>query len=129
MLKNSKAFSGFSVKDLQEARSFYSEKLGIEVESVPGMEDYIIRLKTPGCNFMIYAKENHQPATFTVLNFPVDDIEKAVDGLTAKGVKFEHYTEEPLKTNEKGISHSEDMSIAWFTDPSGNIHSLIQDKK
>lgn len=78
MLKNSKAFSGFSVNNLQEARHFYKEILGIEVDAVPEMADYLLTLKTGGGNLMIYLKENHQPATFTLLNFPVDDIDKTV---------------------------------------------------
>src|SRR6185312_8385965 len=100
MLKHSKAFSGFSVNDLQKAKEFYSEVLGLEVTDNPMG---LIELHIEGNNkIIIYPKPNHEPATFTILNFPVDSIDKAVDELTAKGIKFEQYKE--LRTDDKGIS-------------------------
>lgn len=126
MFKNSKAFSSFSVNDLQKAKKFYGEILGIEVKDNPMG---IIELHIESSNaIMVYPKPNHEAATFTVLNFPVPDIEKAVDDLTAKGVVFEQYEGE-IKTNEKGISSNpQGPKIAWFKDPAGNIFSVIQER-
>jgi catechol 2,3-dioxygenase-like lactoylglutathione lyase family enzyme len=127
MFKDSKAFSGFSVDDLGKAKEFYSDTLGLEVSEKAGM-GLQLRLGT-GADVFVYPKPNHQPATFTVLNFPVDNIDKAVDELTAKGVTFEHY-EGQLQTDEKGICRSDSPekgpSIAWFTDPAGNILAVLQ---
>ncbi|HET7361820.1 MAG TPA: VOC family protein, partial [Salinimicrobium sp.] len=102
MLQTSKAFSSFSVDDSKKAREFYDKKLGVRTTSVKGMEDYgLFEIHIPGGNsVMVYPKENHQPATFTILNFPVDDIDQAVDELTEKGVDFEHYDDEMIKTDE-----------------------------
>ncbi len=127
MLKQSKAFSGFSVNDLGKARQFYGETLGLDVkESEMGM----LELHTPGNNgIIVYPKENHEAASFTVLNFPVSDIEAVVDDLSAKGVVFEQYGE-PIKTDKKGICRNEyGPLIAWFKDPAGNILSVLQDRK
>lgn len=123
MFKNTKAFSGFSVNDLQKAKEFYGKTLGIEVKDNPMG---LIELQIAGSNnILIYPKPNHEPATYTILNFPVDDIDKAVDELTAKGVVFEQYSE--LKTDEKGISRNPNgPKIAWFKDPAGNILSVLQ---
>ncbi len=126
MLKDSKAFSGFSVNDLQKAKEFYRNTLGLEVKEMPeGLELHIT-----GNRIFIYPKPNHIPATFTILNFPVDDIDKAVDELTKKGVAFEHY--EGMHQDEKGIARGLSVqrgpSIAWFTDPAGNILSILQEK-
>jgi predicted enzyme related to lactoylglutathione lyase len=125
MLKDSKSFSGFSVKDVDEAKRFYNELLGLTIgQEMMGM--FEIKLGGGG-TVMVYPKDNHEPATFTVLNFPVDDIDKAVDELTSKGVKFDRY--EGFEQDEKGIAHSNDPqkgpSIAWFKDPSGNILSVL----
>jgi catechol-2,3-dioxygenase len=124
MLAQSKAFSGFSVNDIQKAKEFYAQVLGLEVlENNMG----ILELKIPGSNnIIIYPKENHEPATFTVLNFPVNHIEDTVEGLIKLGVKFEHYNEESFKTDEDGISRGEGPKIAWFKDPAGNILSVLQ---
>lgn len=123
MLSQSKAFSGFSVDDIQKAKKFYEEVLGLRTESPMGM----LTLKTNGNNdILIYPKPNHQPATFTVLNFPVEDINKAVDDLMAKGVVFEQYHYGQIETDGKGIAHGE-PKIAWFKDPAGNILSIIQE--
>jgi predicted enzyme related to lactoylglutathione lyase len=129
MLGYSKAFSSFSVDDAEKAKEFYSKTLGLEVTEVPEM-DRILRLNFSGSSsLMIYQKSNHVPATFTVLNFSVDDIEKAVDDLTKKGVVFEKYNDPQIKTNEKGIvSGSGGPKIAWFKDPAGNILSVLEER-
>src|SRR5712692_8667469 len=122
MFKNTKAISGFSVNDLAAAKKFYGQTLGLEVdESGPGL-----MLKIAGGNgVLIYPKDDHTAATYTILNFPVDDIDQAVDELTGKGVKFEHYgklTDE--KGIARGISANRGPDIAWFKDPAGNILSV-----
>jgi catechol 2,3-dioxygenase-like lactoylglutathione lyase family enzyme len=128
MFKDSKAFSGFSVDDIEKAAKFYGETLGLEITRQE-MGVMLLSLKIPGNNnnILIYPKPNHQPATYTVLNFPVDNVEKAVDELTAKGVQFEHYDYEQLKTDAKGISRGNGGPIvAWFKDPAGNILSVLE---
>jgi catechol 2,3-dioxygenase-like lactoylglutathione lyase family enzyme len=124
MLKASEAFSGFSVSDLDAAKKFYSETLGVEVETVPAG----LMLKI-GQGILVYPKgDSHVPATYTMLNFRVDDIEKAVADLVANGVVFEHYkgmTDE--KGIARGIAHDRGPDIAWFKDPAGNILSVLQD--
>jgi catechol 2,3-dioxygenase-like lactoylglutathione lyase family enzyme len=124
MFGTTKAFSGFSVNDLQKAKEFYHGKLGIEV-SENEMGILTLHLGS-GAEVIIYPKPNHQPATFTILNFPVDNIDKAVDELIAKGITFEQYGE-PIKTDEKGIvrGNGRGPDIAWFTDPAGNILSVL----
>ena len=112
MFKNTKAFSGFSVNDLQKAKQFYSETLGLEVSENMGLELHI----AGGNKIFVYPKPNHTPATFTILNFPVDDIEKTVEELRKKGVIFESY-EDPIKTDENGIFRGGGPNIAWFKDP------------
>jgi len=123
MLENTKAFSGFSVNDLQKAKQFYGKTLGLKVnEKKEGLE-----LEVGGGNkIFIYPKPNHTPASFTILNFPVDDIDKTVDELTKVGVKFEQYDSEPIKTDAKGISRGPHPDIAWFKDPAGNILSVLK---
>ena len=128
MLGQTKAFSCFSVSDLQEAKKFYQQTLGLEVTEDTTMS--ILRLNITGSNgVIIYPKPNHMPATYTVLNFPVSDIDAAVDELTKRGVRFLQYEGE-LQTDEKGIFRSDDKSrgpsIAWFEDPAGNILSVLQ---
>jgi predicted enzyme related to lactoylglutathione lyase len=125
MLKDSPAFSSFSVDDLQRAKEFYSQTLGLDVDEDTKMK--VLQVKVAGGNkVMVYPKPNHQPATFTVLNFLVDDISKAVDDLTAKGVVFENYDMPDLKTDEKGIAwHQGPSGMAWFKDPAGNIVSVL----
>ncbi|MEO9022163.1 MAG: VOC family protein [Ginsengibacter sp.] len=127
MLKHSKAFSGFSVNDISKAKNFYLEILGLDVKDNPMG---LLELNLEGGNhIIIYPKPNHVPATFTVLNFPVKNIDEAVDGLIKKGITFEQY-EDPIKTDEKGICRSggKGPDIAWFRDPAGNILSLIEGK-
>jgi catechol 2,3-dioxygenase-like lactoylglutathione lyase family enzyme len=122
MFKDTKAFSGFSVNDIQKAKQFYSQTLGLEVTEANGL----LNLHIAGdSTILIYPKDNHTPATFTILNFPVEDVERSVDELTGKGIRFEHYDETELKTDEKGIFRGGGPLIAWFTDPAGNILSVI----
>ncbi len=128
MFKDTKAFSSFSVNDLQKAGQFYGETLGVEVSETP--EGLALKLAGGGDVF-IYPKPNHTPASFTVLNFQVDNIDKAVDDLTALGIVFEQYEGE-IKTDEKGIfRHGGEGGgplIAWFKDPAGNVLSVLQEK-
>ena len=123
------AFSGFSVTDIDKARQFYTQVLGLTLED----ETMGLRLKLPGGGTLfIYAKEDHQPASFTVLNFVVDDIDATVDELMKQGVSFEHYDNMPGKQDNKeilrGRSVNQGPDIAWFKDPAGNILSVLQDK-
>jgi catechol 2,3-dioxygenase-like lactoylglutathione lyase family enzyme len=123
MLQTNKSFSSFSVDDLKKAKQFYENTLGLEVsESKEGLE-----LHPQDTTVFVYPKPNHKPATFTVLNFLVDDIDSAVDDLKQKGVDFEHY-EDPIQTDKKGIHRNGGPAIAWFKDPAGNILSVIQEK-
>jgi len=127
MVKYSKAFSSFSVDDSGKAKDFYSNKLGLKVTEVPEMKG-LLNLHIEGNeNVMVYAKPNHQPATFTVLNFIVPDVEKTVDELTAKGIKFEIFDDENLKTDKKGIMRGMGPAIAWLKDPAGNFISIMQE--
>jgi catechol 2,3-dioxygenase-like lactoylglutathione lyase family enzyme len=127
MLKNSKAFSSFSVDNIQKAKEFYGNILGLEVAEIhEGLE-----LHLPGMRVFLYPKgEHHTPASFTVLNFLVDDIDKAVNDLTSAGVNFEKYDQDQLKTDEKGIARGPGgpKGIAWFKDPAGNFLSVLQEK-
>ncbi|MGH7763095.1 MAG: VOC family protein [Candidatus Dormibacteraceae bacterium] len=126
MLKAENAFSGFSVNDLGAARTFYEGTLSLEVvDAAMGG----LRLKVGGLNGVyVYSKEDHVPATYTILNFRVDDIDQAVDDLAAKGVKFEHY---PGMTDRKGIARGRAAGrgpdIAWFKDPAGNFLSVLKE--
>ncbi len=126
MFRNNHAFSGFSVDSVEKARAFYEEKLGLEVSDVPDMEDLLELHIGAGAKVLIYPKADHQPATFTVLNFPVDDIEEAVDELARRGVRFEQY-DGKLKTDAKGIFRGGGPLIAWFKDPAGNILSVLEE--
>ncbi len=122
MFTAKEAFASFSVNDLQSAKEFYTQKLGLTVSQSPEGLD----LNVSGERVFIYPKPNHTPASFTVLNFIVDDIEKAVDELRQTGVRFEKYEGE-LKTDKKGIHRNGGPRIAWFKDPAGNILSVLQD--
>lgn len=125
MLQQSKAFSGFSVDNIQKAKQFYSQTLELKVSENQEMD--ILELHISGNNpLIIYPKSNHTPATFTILNFPVEDVEKAVDYLTNRGVRFEIYKDESYRTDEKGIFRGGGPTIAWFKDPAGNILSIIE---
>jgi catechol 2,3-dioxygenase-like lactoylglutathione lyase family enzyme len=122
MFKDTKAFSGFSVDDIPKAKEFYGGTLGLEVTEENGMLSLHVAGDRP---ILVYPKENHEPATYTILNFPVDDVEKAVDALTAAGVRFERYEGE-MGTDEKGIFRGQGPLIAWFKDPAGNILSVLE---
>ncbi|MFF4424037.1 VOC family protein [Streptomyces sp. NPDC001549] len=126
MFENSRAFSGFAVDDLEKAKEFYGTTLGLSVSE--DQEMGLLRLDLEGgTTVMVYPKEDHRPANYTILNFPVEDVERAVDGLTARGVAFERY--EGFEADAKGIVHGEDgmPTIAWFKDPAGNILSVLTD--
>ena len=129
MLATSPAFASFSVNDLAAAKRFYGDTLGL-VAKEESMQGYpLLGLELAGgMHVMLYPKPNHQPAGFTVLNFPVPDVEQAVDQLAARGVRFERYDEPMLKTDAKGISRSGDHAIAWFKDPAGNVLAVVQQK-
>ena len=123
MLAKSNAFSGFAVDDLEKARDFYGETLGLEVELIddPGL----LNIKLAGDrNVLVYPKGDFEPATYTILNFPVDDVEAAVDDLAARGVAFERY--EGMEQDEKGIARAPGPEIAWFKDPAGNILAVLE---
>ena len=122
MLKNSKAFSGFSAGDIPKAKEFYAGTLGLDVSESHGLLTLSL---AGGNNVLIYPKPNHVPATFTVLNFPVTDVDLAVDELTKRGVRFEKYDLPDLKTDKKGVMRGNGPTIAWFKDPAGNILSVI----
>ncbi len=123
MFRETKAFSGFAVPDVAAAKAFYGEVLGLDVTEANGM----LTLHLAGDrDTIVYPKPDHVPATYTILNFPVDDIEAAVDGLTAKGVEFQRYEGEDFATDAKGIMRQGGPLIAWFTDPAGNILSVLQ---
>jgi len=123
MLKDTKAFSGFSVNDVQKAKEFYGQTLGLDVSESHGLLELHI---AGGTNILMYPKENHTPATFTILNFPVDNIEQTVDDLARRGVHFESYNEGDLVTDEQGIFRGGGPKIAWFKDPAGNILSVLE---
>jgi catechol 2,3-dioxygenase-like lactoylglutathione lyase family enzyme len=129
MFKAKAAFSGFSVDALAKAKEFYTETLGLKVDD----EGVGVRLHLPGGGTVfVYPKHDHQPATFTILNFQVDDIDETVDELTRRGVQFEHYEDGP-KTDEKGILRGRKQKmgpdIAWFMDPAQNILSVIEEER
>ena len=122
MFKHTKAFSGFAVDDLQKAHEFYRDTLGLEVEVLE--EGMLISLKLAGDrDTLVYSKPDHAPANYTVLNFPVDDVEQAVDELTARGVELLRY--DGFEQDEKGISRGAGPTIAWFTDPAGNVLAVL----
>ncbi len=129
MFKGSKAFTSFSVNDIIKAKDFYGKTLGLDIDEVKEMKG-LLNLKIAGGNkIMIYHRPNHTPASYTVLNFLVNKIDKTVDELTNKGIKLERYKE--LDQDEKGILRGKSMNqgpnIAWFTDPAGNIISVIEE--
>jgi predicted enzyme related to lactoylglutathione lyase len=122
MFSTSKAFSGFSVNDIATAKAFYADTLGLEVGEANGM----LNLKlASGAHVLVYPKANHEPATFTILNFPVDNIDEAVDHLAARGVTMTRF--EGFDLDERGIFRGGGPFIAWFTDPAGNVLSVLQD--
>ena len=122
MLGRTKAFSGFSVDDIGAAKRFYGETLGLEVSEDNGMLTLHI---VGGGDILVYPKPDHTPATFTILNFPVEDIDAAVDELTRRGVLFQRY--DGAQQDERGIHRAFGPPIAWFTDPAGNTLSVLQE--
>ena len=123
IFKDVPAFPSFAAKDLQAEKAFFTDTLGLEVDDQQGM----LFLNIASSNkILVYQKPDHTPASFTVLNFPVDDINAAVDELTSRGIKFERYNVAGLTPNEKLIYRGEGPPIAWFKDPSGNIFSVLE---
>jgi catechol 2,3-dioxygenase-like lactoylglutathione lyase family enzyme len=123
MLAEAKATSGFAVPDTDEAKRFYGETLGLNVV-VFDEENGVMALKLTGGDVLVYRKPDFAPATYTILNFDVDDIDAAVDGLAERGVEFERY--DGFEQDEKGIMHGPGPHIAWFKDPAGNILAVLQ---
>ena len=125
MFANTKAFSGFAVDDLEKAREFYGETLGLKTSDV-SEEGGLMSLTSPATGRpLVYQQPDRTPASYTILNFPVDDIDKAVDELAARGVRFERY--DGFEQDEKGIARGQGPTIAWFKDPAGNILSVLQE--
>ena len=125
MFREAELFSSFSVNDLQKAKEFYGQILGLDIKETPeGLE-----LHTDNNTVFMYTKPNHTPASFTVLNFAVDDIEAAVDELNTLGINLEHYNLPDIKTDQRGIARGPNgPTIAWFKDPAGNILSVLEEK-
>ncbi|MGA3227640.1 MAG: VOC family protein [Acidobacteriaceae bacterium] len=124
MLNTKKAFSSFSVNDIPKAKEFYCKTLGLDLSSGP--EGTLVVPLSGDTKALMYPKPNHEPATFTVLNFPVESVEEAVEELSRRGVRFEVYNEPSLKTDARGISRGNGPTIAWFKDPAGNILSVVE---
>jgi catechol 2,3-dioxygenase-like lactoylglutathione lyase family enzyme len=124
MLADSEAYSGFAVPDLAEARRFYTDILGLRVRE-PDDQGGLLTLELGGGrNVLVYLKPDHTPATYTILNFPVADVEGTVDALIQRGLTFERY--DGIEQDDKGINRGEGPLIAWFRDPAGNIMSIIE---
>lgn len=124
MLHDSPGFSGFSVDDVPTAQAFYAGTLGLDVSEENGLLTLHLH---GGGRVLVYPKgEAHEPASFTVLNFPVDDIDAAVDALTGRGVIFERYESGPMTLDARGVFRGGGPPIAWFTDPAGNVLSVLQ---
>jgi catechol 2,3-dioxygenase-like lactoylglutathione lyase family enzyme len=123
MFTNTKAFSGFAVDDLERAREFYAQTLGLKTSEEHGL----LTLHLAGDrDTLVYPKPGHAPADYTILNFPVDDIDAAVDGLTSRGVQLERY--DGFDQDERGVLRGEGPFIAWFRDPAGNVLSVLQER-
>jgi catechol 2,3-dioxygenase-like lactoylglutathione lyase family enzyme len=123
MFKDTKAFNSFAVPDLEKARAFYAETLGLKTS----VENGLLTLHLAGDRAtLVYPKPDHTPATYTILNFPVDDVDAAVDALSARGVRFERY--EGFNQDAKGIARGDGPDIAWFKDPAGNILSVLRER-
>jgi catechol 2,3-dioxygenase-like lactoylglutathione lyase family enzyme len=126
MFANTKAYSGFAVDDMQKAREFYGETLGIDTE-ILDEENGLMTLHLAGDrDTLVYQQPGSTPASYTILNFPVDDIDKAVDELSARGVSFERY--DGFEQDEKGIARNAGPDIAWFKDPAGNVLSVLKEQ-
>ena len=124
MLANSAAFSGFAVPDVEAARRFYADVLGLRVDVDEEMGGMLTLHLGGGTDVLVYPKPDHTPATYTVLNFPVDDVDRTVEELTARGVTFERYP--GFDQDDKGVARGQGPAIAWFTDPAGNILSVLE---
>jgi len=125
MFTNTKAYSGFAVDDTAKAKQFYSETLGLKVSEVSQEHGLLALHIAGGSDVLVYPKPEHTPADYTILNFPVEDIDEAVDELASRGVEFERY--EDFDQDEKGISRGEMPHLAWFKDPAGNVLSVLQE--
>jgi catechol 2,3-dioxygenase-like lactoylglutathione lyase family enzyme len=123
MFANTKAYSGFAVDDIEKAKAFYGETLGLNTTEEHGLLTLHIAGDRPT---LVYPKPDHEPANYTILNFPVDDIEKSVDELSERRVEFERY--EGFDQDERGIFRAEGPFIAWFKDPAGNVLSVLQER-
>ncbi len=124
VFKAAKSFSSFSVNDLKKAKDFYGQTLGLDVsETQEGLE-----IRTDDNAIFLYPKPNHTPASFTVLNFQVNDIEEAINELASMGINLEHYNLPDMKTDQRGIFNGPGHQIAWFKDPAGNILSVIEEQ-
>lgn len=123
MIDATQAFHGFAAPDIDAAKAFYADVLGLEVEEENGMLRLHVGGGTPT---LVYPKPDHTPASYTVLNFPVPDVEATVDELTARGVRFERYEGTPVETDAKGVFRGGGPLIAWFTDPAGNVLSVVE---
>ena len=129
MLKTSAAFGSFAVNDLEKARTFYGQTLGLDVSEVPGMKGLLQLRLGSGARVTVYPKPGHVPATFTILNFPVQDLERTMSALRERGVRFEIYQDGPVRTDANGIaSGGGGPRIAWFKDPAGNILSVLEER-
>ncbi len=124
MLETSKAFSGIAVRDIAQSKHFFGEVLGLQVDD--GDMGMLVLRPTGGGPILLYPKPDHVPATYTVLNFPVDDVGAVVAALSERGVAFEHYEGTPAETDDDGVFRGGGPLIAWFTDPSGNVMSVIE---
>ena len=124
MFEHSKPFSGFSTNDIPKTKEFYGNTLGLNVSENNGL--LMINL-SEDTRVVVYPKPNHEPATFTVLNIPVKDVDAVVDELTKSGVQFEHYNMPEFKTDAKGIYRGRGPLIAWLKDPAGNVISIIEE--
>jgi catechol 2,3-dioxygenase-like lactoylglutathione lyase family enzyme len=127
MFKDTRAFSSFSVDDLQKAKEFYGQTLGLDVDEIP--EGLVLHI-AGGTEVFIYPSDNYTAPKHTVLNFPVSDIDEAVDELARRGVRMEHYDLPDMKTDEKGIFRGDDgpRAIAWFKDPADHVLSVLEDR-
>lgn len=125
MLRDTPAFASFSIDDITKAKEFYGQKLGLKLNT--DLPDVLRLDLADGNSVLAYQKLDHVPATFTLLNFQVNHLERLIDGLTARGVKFEHYTDGgDIITDSKGIAVQGAIRLAWFKDPAGNVHSLME---
>jgi catechol 2,3-dioxygenase-like lactoylglutathione lyase family enzyme len=124
MFEGTKAFSGFAVDDVAKAREFYGDALGVKTTEEHGL--MTLHLAGGDRPTLVYPKPDHTPADYTILNFPVDDIEKTIDELTARGVRFERY--DGMPQDERGVMREGGPYIAWFKDPAGNVLSVLQER-